>query len=300
VRSSLGALTAPFRQEGTPLPDFAGRRRAVSVAILAAALLASIIPAAASSTTAPPGLERFLFALGQVESGGNYEARNTSSGAYGKYQIMPANWPVWAKIYIGSSTAPQTPSNQERVAHGKVTALYNWLDAWPTVAHWWLTGSSERNQALWSSYSRLYVGRIMTIYKAVSSVTTSVATTAVVAIHIGQSSAAITYAGGWSIARLAAYTAGRVKYSIRDRATATIAFTGRSISWKGPVGPTRGRARVYIDGVAVATIDLRSASFKARATLFHKAWATAGQHTLKIRVLGSGRPVAIDEFVVGT
>jgi Transglycosylase-like domain len=300
TRSSLGALTAPFRQEGTQLPDFAGRRRAVSVAILAAAILASIIPAAATSTTAPPGLERFLFALGQVESAGNYEARNVSSGAYGKYQIMPANWPGWAKIYVGSSTAPQTPVNQERVAHGKVAALYNWLDTWPTVAHWWLTGSSERNQGAWSSYSRLYVSRIMRIYNAVTTVTISAETTKVVAIHIGQSSAAIKYAGGWSIARLGAYTAGRAKYSIRDRATASIEFTGRSISWKGPVGPTRGKARVYIDGVAVATIDLRRSSFKARATLFRKTWTTAGQHTLTIRVLGSGRPVAIDEFIVAT
>jgi hypothetical protein len=278
----------------------AGRRRAVSVAILAAALLASIIPAAATSATAPPGLERFLYALGQVESGGNYEARNTSSGAYGKYQIMPSNWPVWARIYIGSSTAPQTPSNQERVAHGKVTALYNWLDAWPTVAHWWLTGSSERNSALWSSYSRSYVAKIMTIYKGTTTVTTAARTSAVVAVHIGQSSAAIRYAGSWSIARFGAYTGGKVKYSSRDGATATVTFTGRSIAWRGPVGPTRGKARVYIDGVAVGTIDLRRSAFKARATLFHKSWASAGQHTLRIRVIGSGRPVAIDEFTVGT
>ena len=54
------------------------------------------------------------------------------SGAYGKYQIMPASWAAWAKHYLGSSTAPQTPANQETVAHRKVTALYNWLDSWPT------------------------------------------------------------------------------------------------------------------------------------------------------------------------
>ena len=77
----------------------------------------------ANSATPPPGLERFLYAFGQVESGGSYTARNSRSGAYGKYQIMPCNWAVWASIYIGSSTAPQTPANQEIVAHRKVTAL---------------------------------------------------------------------------------------------------------------------------------------------------------------------------------
>jgi hypothetical protein len=64
------------------LPDVAGRRRAVPVALLVAALLVSIIPAIASATS-PPGLERFLYALGEVESGGNYTARNETSGAYG-------------------------------------------------------------------------------------------------------------------------------------------------------------------------------------------------------------------------
>ena len=45
----------------------------------------------------PPGLGKFMNAIGQVESGGRYDARNKSSGAYGKYQIMPSNWPAWAK-----------------------------------------------------------------------------------------------------------------------------------------------------------------------------------------------------------
>lgn len=283
------------------MPVSAGRRRAVSVAILAAVLIVSIVPSAATSATAPPGLARFLYALGEIESGGNYTARNSVTGAYGKYQIMPSNWPTWARIYIGSSTAPQTPANQERVARGKVTSLYNWLDTWPNVAHWWLTGSGERNQALWSSYSRYYVNKLMAIYKATATAPAPAAgtTTAAVAIvHVGQSAAAIAYAGSWSIARFGGYTAGKVKYSVRDGATATFRFTGRSVAWVGPLGPTRGRARIFVDGVAVGIVNLRRSSFQARATLFRKAWATAGAHTLTIKVIGSGRPVAIDEFLV--
>ena len=133
--------------------EVAGRRRAVYVAIIVATVIVSVIPAAATSAAAPRGINRFLYALGQVESGGRYDARNSFSGAYGKYQIMPANWPGWAKLYLGNSKAPQTPANQERVARGKVIDLHHWLDTWPNVAHWWLTGSSERNQARWSSSS---------------------------------------------------------------------------------------------------------------------------------------------------
>src|SRR3954466_11951278 len=138
------------------------------MAFVAVALVVSVAPASTTLASSPPGLERFLYGLGEVESGGNYTARNATSGAYGKYQILPSNWPVWARLYIGSSTAPQTPTNQEIVAHRKVTALYYWLDSWSVVAHWWLTGSSERNSALWSSFSRTYVSRVITLMRSVA------------------------------------------------------------------------------------------------------------------------------------
>jgi hypothetical protein len=70
------------------------------------------------------------------------------------------------------------------------------------------------------------------------------------------------------------------------------------VAWVGPVGATRGKARIWIDGVAVGVVDLQRSSFKARVTLFTKAWSRAGSHVLGIEVLGSGRPVAIDEFII--
>ena len=104
-----------------------GRRSAAFVAILAATLLMTMAGTTAVAAKAPPGLSRFMDAIGQVESGGSYTAKNPTSGAYGKYQIMPSNWPAWAKQYLGSSTAKQTPANQEKVAAGKMTSLYGWL-----------------------------------------------------------------------------------------------------------------------------------------------------------------------------
>jgi hypothetical protein len=297
------------------LPDVAGRRRAASVALIAAALIVSILPAAATSATAPPGINRFLYALGQVESGGNYYARNPYSGAYGKYQILPSNWPVWARLYVGSSTAKWTPRNQETVARGKVTALYRWLDRWDNVAHWWLTGSGDTNKTHWSSYSKYYVAKVMRIYAAVSE---SKAAADVMAgpiapaaptpppigsittppRHVGELAIGVAYAGRWDDASYRAYAGGRVLYSSSFGSTASYSFDGRSIAWIGPVGPTRGRARVYVDGRAVATVDLRRGSFSPRVTLFKTSWSKAGHHTLTIRVLTSGRPVAIDEFIV--
>src|SRR5436190_14641132 len=60
----------------------------------------------------PPGLAEFMGGLAVIESGGRYDARNPSSGAYGKYQIMPFNWPAWSRRYLGVRGARQTPPNQ--------------------------------------------------------------------------------------------------------------------------------------------------------------------------------------------
>jgi len=274
------------------------------VALLVAAFIVSIGPSVVSSATAPAGLERFLYALGEVESGGSYTARNATSGAYGKYQIMPASWAAWAKTYLGSSTAPQTPANQEIVAHRKVTALFVWLDTWPTVAHWWLTGSSERNSSLWSSFSRTYVNRVITLMKATSDVAgeTTRSTSSWITTddrRIGDSSAAIVYRYAWSTAKYSTYSGHQVRYSTRAGASASLTFSGTGIAWMGPVGPTRGSARIFVDGKVVANVDLRRSTFQARKLIYSKA-LPAGTHTLKIVVTSTGRPVAIDDLIVGT
>lgn len=110
------------------------------------------------------GLDEFMTAIARVESGGRYDAVNKSSGARGKYQIMPANWAGWAGKYLGDGNADWTPGNQEKVARGKMQDLYRWLKDWRAVAHWWLTGGSDakghRNPATWSSSSKSYVNKV--------------------------------------------------------------------------------------------------------------------------------------------
>jgi hypothetical protein len=108
---------------------------------------------------------RFMWAVAGQESGWDYYARNRSSGAFGKYQIMPFNWPAWATEYLGDRRADQTPWNQERVAYGKMRDLYRWLGSWKRVAYWWLTGKTDRNERRWSAYARGYVRNIMRLRK---------------------------------------------------------------------------------------------------------------------------------------
>jgi hypothetical protein len=139
--------------------------------LLCAALLLATTAGLASARPAeagPPAHRdqlRFMWAMAGQESGWDYYARNETSGAFGKYQIMPFNWPVWAEEYLGDRRADQTPFNQEKVAYGKIHDLYRWLGSWKRVAYWWLTGRTDRNAKTWSSYASGYVDNIMRLRK---------------------------------------------------------------------------------------------------------------------------------------
>jgi hypothetical protein len=120
-----------------------------------------VSPAAAAGRPDRDAQRRFMWAMAGQESGWDYYARNAASGAFGKYQIMPFNWPAWARTYLGDARAEPTPWNQEQVAFGKISDLYRWLGSWKRVAYWWLTGSREPRERRWSAYARGYVRNIM-------------------------------------------------------------------------------------------------------------------------------------------
>lgn len=271
----------------------AGRRSAVAVALSTAFLFASIGVAPARAAD-PPGIEQFMRAVARVESGGNHRALNRSSGAYGRYQILPQNWRAWARRYLGNANAKPTAANQEKVARAKMASLYRWLGSWKRVAHWWLTGSARTTS--WSRAATRYVARVMSYFGGPDK--GSVARTA--ERRYSERSSTIDYTGTWKGARHGGYTGGAVRYATGDGATASITFTGSRIAWFGPVGPTRGKARVYIDGEAVKTVNLQKPGFEASAILYSVSWKTPGRHTFAIEVIETkgNRLVAIDELVV--
>jgi hypothetical protein len=64
-------------------------------------------------------------------------------------------------------------------------------------------------------------------------------------------------------------------------------------------GPNRGRARIYLDGVYLKTIDLRTATTRHRQVVFSTR-VSRGTHTLKVMVLRTSprTRVDIDGFLV--
>jgi hypothetical protein len=277
-------------------------------------MAAGVLVPPVSAHPEPEGLDAFMRAVGQVESGGRYNAINPVSGAYGKYQIMPFNWAGWAKAALGNAKAPQSPENQEKVARHRFIHLYAWLGSWPRVAYWWLTGRSGPPEG-WSARARRYVDNVMSLAGGVGwqtspatvkggSPTSNPAPPAVVKpkppARLDEADPSIAWSGRWSLASHDGYAGGNVRWSSSTRSSATLAFDGRSISWIGPVGPTRGSARVYIDDVLVATVSQYARSYAPQKTLYTRDFGAVGRHTLKIVVAGTpGHPmVAIDELVI--
>ncbi len=81
--------------------------------------------------------EAFINAIAGQESGGSYNAENSDTGAYGKYQIMPENWPAWAEEAGIGADAPRTPENQEIVARFKLGQYYDKYGARGAAIAWY-------------------------------------------------------------------------------------------------------------------------------------------------------------------
>ena len=62
-------------------------------------------------------------------------------------------------------------------------------------------------------------------------------------------------------------------------------------------GPGHGKAKVYVDGVLIRTVDLNASLDAPRRMIFRRHWSTVGSHTVKIVVSGTG-VVGLDAFVV--
>jgi len=117
---------------------------------------------------------------------------------------------------------------------------------------------------------------------------------------VQQTSTAVHYAKTWVTSSNAVYSGGSVRYAQAAGASATYTATGRAYAFVTTTGPTRGKAKVYVNGVLKATVDLYSASETDRVQAWSIRYSTSSSRTIKVVVLGtSGRPrVDLDAFAV--
>jgi hypothetical protein len=101
----------------------------------------------------------------------------------------------------------------------------------------------------------------------------------------------LAFSGTWQHPNVSTALGGRLQTSDEAGASVRFTFTGRAVGWVAEWGPAMGKARVYLDGVKVATVDLGAAGAHPRWISFQRSWGTVSTHTVEIRVLGTaGRP----------
>jgi hypothetical protein len=105
--------------------------------------------------------------------------------------------------------------------------------------------------------------------------------------------------GSWTSRSSTSYLGGKSYSSGSKGAALTWTFTGRSASWVASRASSSGQVYVYVDGVKVSTVDLKSSTTLYRQAIWTKTWSGSAKHTVKIVVVGtSGRPTITTDGLV--
>ena len=100
------------------------------------------------------------------------------------------------------------------------------------------------------------------------------------------------YTGTWSTTRSSTASNGTMRTSTRAGASVEFKRDARAIAVVGRQGPTSGKARVYVDGVYIQTIDLYRSTSRSKVVLFSRSWSTPGVHSVKLVIVGNVGPTA--------
>jgi len=205
---------------------------------------------------------------------------------------------LYALSYLGSTGAPGMTSWTGSDASGIGSFMLQQQvngGTWTTVGPTPTTASSMA--AAWA-YNATYAFRVRAT--DITGNTGSFAYGPHFSLSMNQeTSSAIHYGGTWYTGSTTYASGGTLKYTRSSGAWASETFSGAAIAWVSYRGPTRGMARVYVDGVLVSTVDLYAATNQNKAVVFAKNWSANGTHTIKIVCLAtSGRPrIDLDGFV---
>ena len=94
---------------------------------------------------------------------------------------------------------------------------------------------------------------------------------------------------GWERLANDGASGGSVTSATDASSQAALAFTGRSVALIGTLGPSRGTARVFIDGVLEAEVDLHASTNRWKVLVFARSWSESAAHTIRVEVVGDGR-----------
>lgn len=108
----------------------------------------------------------------------------------------------------------------------------------------------------------------------------------------------VVFSGAWRSKWAAASSGDTYRYTATKDSFAQASFEGTGVAFISHVGPSKGKASVYVDGVHAGTIDCYSPT----GGIARSVWATdtlaPGPHTIKVVALGSKSASSTAAYVV--
>jgi hypothetical protein len=101
----------------------------------------------------------------------------------------------------------------------------------------------------------------------------------------------------WATSRADVFSGGSTRRSTASGASARFTATGRSFAWVTTTGPTRGTARIYVNGTLTDTVSLNAPTTTYRVQAWSRSYSSDVTRTIRIVVQGAAR-VDLDAFVV--
>jgi hypothetical protein len=101
---------------------------------------------------------------------------------------------------------------------------------------------------------------------------------------VQNTSSVLRWTAGWKRQSTSSASGGSAGNSVKVGSAVTHAFSGSSYALVGTTGPTFGLARIYVDGVLEAEVDLYSAKTRWRRLIFSRSWDSAGAHSVRVEV----------------
>ena len=113
-------------------------------------------------------------------------------------------------------------------------------------------------------------------------------------------SSAVVHNSGWKASTSSYAYKKTTTGSSRSSAKIGLSFTGHQVAVVGPKSPKRGKAKVYIDGVYITTINMKSAGNLYRQIVFTRAFPAGGTHRITLQPTGTtSYPMfRLDAFVI--
>jgi len=112
-----------------------------------------------------------------------------------------------------------------------------------------------------------------------------------------QTSSLIHYSGTWTLATASSYSGGSTRYTKTSGRSASLTFAARSIALVTTRATTRGKVRIYIDGVDQGVVDLYRSSTQHRSVVWQRTWTSTLPRVIRIVAVGTDR-VDVDAFVL--